>query len=156
MPTIRSLCGILPLPSLLVRARAPKQLFGLKEDTGTGPRSPSGFTSGTHGLSSSDGRLLLNRPFAHSPRSPRHKGQGEGLFPTFESRPSFRHARIAIQADLASVRALSLTPREFRIYAQIGNGGRSDRLSRARRGNAAGKEREKRRLRAAQPVWRGV
>src|SRR6266851_331991 len=80
MPTIRSLCGILPLPSLLVRARAPKQLFGLKEDTGTGPRSPSGFTSGTHGLSSSDGRLLLNRPFAHSPRSPRHKGQGEGLF----------------------------------------------------------------------------
>src|SRR5216684_3474012 len=79
MPTIRSLCGILPLPSLLVRARAPKQLFGLKEDTGTGPRSPSGFTSGTHGLSSSDGRLLLNRPFAHSPRSPRHKGQGEGL-----------------------------------------------------------------------------
>src|SRR5712691_9420078 len=74
MPTIRSLCGILPLPSLLVRALAPKQLFGLKEDTGTGPRSPSGFTSGTHGLSSSDGRLLLNRPFAHSARSPRHKG----------------------------------------------------------------------------------
>src|SRR6266851_165357 len=74
MPTIRSLCGILLLPSLLVRALAPKQLFGLKEDTGTGPRSPSGFTSGTHGLSSSDGRLLLNRPFAHSARSPRHKG----------------------------------------------------------------------------------
>src|SRR6266699_2796975 len=75
MPTIRSLCGILPLPSLLVRALAPKQLFGLKEDTGTGPRSPSGFTSGTHGLSSSDGRWLLNRPFAHSARSPRHKGE---------------------------------------------------------------------------------
>src|SRR5216683_6390886 len=79
MPTIRSLCGILPLPSLLVRARAPKQLFGLKEDTGTGPRSPSGFTSGTHGLSSSDGRLLLNRPFAHSARSPRYKGAGLAL-----------------------------------------------------------------------------
>src|SRR6266446_710592 len=81
MPTILALCGILPLPSLLVRALAPKQLFGLKEDTGTGPRSPSGFTSGTHGLSSSDGRLLLNRPFAHPARSPRHKGLRLRLVP---------------------------------------------------------------------------
>src|SRR6266853_346263 len=96
MPTIRSLCGILPLPSLLVRALAPKQLFGLKEDTGTGPRSPSGFTSGTHGLSSSDGRLLLNRPFAHSARSPRHKGQGDGRL-----RTSDRFVTVALPVKLA-------------------------------------------------------
>src|SRR5437773_12046879 len=74
MPTIRSLCGILPLPSLLVRALAPKQLFGLKEDTGPVPRSPSGCTSGAYGLRSSDGRLLFNRPFAHSATPARHKG----------------------------------------------------------------------------------
>src|SRR5260370_19876080 len=74
MPTIRSLCGILPLPSLLVRALAPKQLFGLTEDTGPVPRSPSGCTSGAYGLRSSDGRLLLNRPFAHSATPARHKG----------------------------------------------------------------------------------
>src|SRR6202022_1561788 len=42
MPTILPCCGILPLPSLLVRALAPKQLFGLKEDTGSVPRSPAG------------------------------------------------------------------------------------------------------------------
>src|SRR5438309_3507466 len=41
-PTIRFLCGILPLPSLLVRALTPLQLFGLKEDTGPVPRSPAG------------------------------------------------------------------------------------------------------------------
>src|SRR5437667_2988849 len=74
MPTIRSLCGILPLPSLLVRALGPMQLFGLKEDTGPVPRSPSGCTSGAHGLRSSDGRLLFNRPFAHSATPARHKG----------------------------------------------------------------------------------
>src|ERR1700724_1820004 len=58
MPTILPCCGILPLPSLLVRALAPKQLFGLKEDTGSVPRSPAGYASGGNGLRSGDGRLL--------------------------------------------------------------------------------------------------
>jgi ABC-type multidrug transport system ATPase subunit len=40
------------------RARA-APLFGLKEDTGPVPRTPSGFASGVHRLRSSDGRLLL-------------------------------------------------------------------------------------------------
>src|SRR6202047_702892 len=58
MPTILPCCGILPLPSLLVRALAPKQLFGLKEDTGSVPCSPAGYASGGNGLRSGDGRLL--------------------------------------------------------------------------------------------------
>src|SRR6266404_3636707 len=75
MPTILPCCGILPLPSLLVRALAPTQLFGLKEDTGPVPRSPSGFASGCHGLRSSDGRLLAaTAPLAHLAISSGHKG----------------------------------------------------------------------------------
>src|SRR5438876_9472772 len=58
MPTILPCCGILPLPSLLVRALAPQQLFGLKEDTGSVPRSPAGYASGGNGLRSGDVRLL--------------------------------------------------------------------------------------------------
>lgn len=34
------------------------QLFGLKEDTGPVPRSPTGWTFGVYGLSSGGGRLL--------------------------------------------------------------------------------------------------
>ncbi len=45
MPTILPCCGILPLPSLLVRALAPTQLFGLK---------------------SSDGRLLMTTARLHT------------------------------------------------------------------------------------------
>jgi hypothetical protein len=59
---------------LLVRALKPTQLFGLKEDTGSVPRSPSGFTSGGHGLRSSDGRLLVSRPLAHLAKFSAHKG----------------------------------------------------------------------------------
>src|SRR6266478_4599090 len=62
MPTILPSCVILRLPSLLVRALSPLQLFGLKEDTGPVPRSPSGFASGFHGLRSSDGRLFWQPP----------------------------------------------------------------------------------------------
>src|SRR5215469_15447652 len=74
MPTILEFCAILRLPSLLVRAPTPLQLFGLKEDTGSVPRSPSGSTSGGHGLRSSDGRFSNNRPFAYSLPSSAHKG----------------------------------------------------------------------------------
>ena len=41
-----------------LKAEAPKQLFGLKEDTGSVPRSPAGYASGGNGLRSGDGRLL--------------------------------------------------------------------------------------------------
>src|SRR5207302_3612022 len=41
-PTTPTFCAILRLPSLLVRALTPLQLFGLKEDTGPVPRSPAG------------------------------------------------------------------------------------------------------------------
>ena len=51
-----------PLPSLLVRALTPMQLFGFKEDAEPVPRSPSGFASGDHGLRSGDGRLLQQPP----------------------------------------------------------------------------------------------
>src|SRR5208282_4189009 len=64
MPTIRLLCGILRLPSLLVRALTPMQLFGLKEDTGPVPRSSAGFTSGEYGLRFGGGRLFHQPPAA--------------------------------------------------------------------------------------------
>src|ERR1700756_3565139 len=66
MPTILACCGILPLPSLLVRALAPKQLFGLKEDAGSVPRSPAGYASGGNGLRPGDGRLLRTAARPHT------------------------------------------------------------------------------------------
>src|SRR3984893_9981044 len=60
--------------------------FGLKahatvrveEDTGSVPRSPSGSQPlSTNGLRSSDGRLVENRPFAHSGRFFGHKSTKE-------------------------------------------------------------------------------
>ena len=55
---MRVSCGILPLPSLLVRALTPMQLFGLMEDARPVPRFPAVFICGGHGLRSGDGRLL--------------------------------------------------------------------------------------------------
>src|SRR3974390_567374 len=57
-PTMRVSCGILPLPSLLVRALTPMQLFGLMEDTGPVPCFPAVCSCGVYGLRSGDGRLL--------------------------------------------------------------------------------------------------
>ncbi len=64
-PTMRVCCGILPVPSLLVRALTPMQLFGFQEDARPVPRFPAGFSCGGHGLRSSDGRL--HRTTARSP-----------------------------------------------------------------------------------------
>src|SRR3984893_7565140 len=48
----------------------------VEEDTGAVPRSETGsVTLGAYGLSSSNGRLVRNRPFAHSARLSRHKGR---------------------------------------------------------------------------------
>src|SRR6266850_2217814 len=47
----------------------------VEEDTGAVPRSATGSVAfGRNGLSSSNGRLVRNRPFAHSDRFPGHKG----------------------------------------------------------------------------------
>src|SRR4051812_24131161 len=49
----------------------------VEEDTGAVPRSVTGFIAfGRNGLSSSNGRLLINRPFAHSAKFLGHKGAG--------------------------------------------------------------------------------
>src|SRR3982074_2874201 len=49
----------------------------VEEDTGAVPRSATGsVASGRNGLSSSNGRLVGNRPFAHSDRFSGHKGAG--------------------------------------------------------------------------------
>src|SRR5271165_5964918 len=55
-------CGVIPLPSLLVRALTPQQLFGSKEDTGPVPRSPAGSASGDNALRSGEGRWLQHPP----------------------------------------------------------------------------------------------
>src|SRR5882672_8999685 len=50
----------------------------VEEDTGAVPRSATGSVAfGRNGLSSSNGRLVRNRPFAHSDRFPGHKGAGK-------------------------------------------------------------------------------
>src|SRR6266436_8792217 len=50
----------------------------VEEDTGAVPRSATGSVAfGRNGLSSSNGRLTRNRPFAHSDRFPGHKGAGK-------------------------------------------------------------------------------
>src|SRR3989442_5707621 len=50
----------------------------VEEDTGAVPRSATGSVAfGRNGLSSSNGRLARNRPFAHSDRFPGHKGAGK-------------------------------------------------------------------------------
>ena len=50
----------------------------VEEDTGAVPRSDTGSVAfGRNGLSSSNGRLVRNRPFAHSDRFPGHKGAGK-------------------------------------------------------------------------------
>ena len=52
-----------PLPSLLVRALTPMQLFGFKEDARPVPRSLHRVSAlGGHGLRSRDGRLLQQPP----------------------------------------------------------------------------------------------
>src|SRR5260370_24848637 len=49
----------------------------VEEDTGAVPRSDTGSVAfGRNGLSSSNGRLVGNRPFAHSDRFSGHKGAG--------------------------------------------------------------------------------
>jgi len=49
----------------------------VEEDTGAVPRSvTSSVAFGRNGLSSSNGRLVRNRPFAHSDRFSGHKGAG--------------------------------------------------------------------------------
>ena len=75
-PTTRVCCGILPLPSLLVRALTPMQLFGFKEDARPVPRFPAAFRCGGHGLRSGDGRLL--RTAARSPTLHSLRTQGVG------------------------------------------------------------------------------
>jgi hypothetical protein len=95
MPTILSWCGILPLSSLLVRALAPKQLFGFKEDGGPVPRSPSEFSSGGHGLRSSDGRLRVAAARSHTlPHLPdtRVPTPGSQWGGAGEGRPRTRHS----------------------------------------------------------------
>src|SRR5215469_303298 len=50
----------------------------VEEDTGAVPRSDTGSPAfGRNGLSSSNGRLLINRPFAHSAKILGHKGAGK-------------------------------------------------------------------------------
>src|SRR6202140_1168902 len=50
----------------------------VEEDTGAVPRSvTSSVAFGRNGLSSSNGRLVGNRPFAHSDRFAAHKGAGK-------------------------------------------------------------------------------
>src|ERR1700739_1190768 len=50
----------------------------VEEDTGTVPRSVTGSVAfGRNGLSSSNGRLVCSRPFAHSDRFAGHKGGGK-------------------------------------------------------------------------------
>ena len=65
--TTRSSCAIIQLPSLLGPGSKPMQLFGLRKtpDLSHAPRQALGPSS-TNGLRSSDGRLVENRPFAHS------------------------------------------------------------------------------------------
>ena len=61
--------------ALLIRAIATVRV---EEDTGAVPRSDTGFIAfGRNGLSSSNGRLVGNRPFAHSDRFSGHKGAGK-------------------------------------------------------------------------------
>src|SRR6476619_2950311 len=54
----------------------------VEEDTGAVPRSDTGSVAfGRNGLSSSNGRLVRSRPFAHSDRFPGHKGAGKAGCP---------------------------------------------------------------------------
>src|SRR5216684_7039740 len=76
--TTRSFCAIIQLPSLLGPGSKPMQLFGLRKtpDLSLAPRQALGPSS-TNGLGSSDGRLPINRPFAHSGRFCGHKSTKE-------------------------------------------------------------------------------
>jgi len=66
-----------PLPSLARFGLEALANCRVEEDTGAVPRSvTSSVAFGRNGLSSSNGRLVRNRPFAHSDRFSGHKGAG--------------------------------------------------------------------------------
>src|SRR5438105_15878414 len=65
-----------PLPSLLGTGSKPLQLFGLRKTPELSLALEQALSPlGRYGLSSGDGRLVHNRPFAHSGRFSRHKGR---------------------------------------------------------------------------------
>src|SRR5258708_273411 len=80
MPTTtRSSCAIIHSLPCLVRAQRPLQLFGLRKTPELSLALEQALSLlGRNGLSSSNGRLVGNRPFAHSGISPRHKGLTTG------------------------------------------------------------------------------
>ena len=65
-PTIRVFSGILPLPSLLVRALTPMQLFGLRKTPDLSLASPQVSAVVATGSGPATGGCLDNRPFANS------------------------------------------------------------------------------------------
>src|SRR5882762_6768295 len=75
----------------------------VEEDTGAVPRSATGSVAfGRNGLSSSNGRLVRNRPFAHSDRFPGHKGTGNAgclLHPRSRVQDALKNAHTSIQVQ---------------------------------------------------------
>src|SRR5689334_4292504 len=72
----------------------------VEEDTGAVPRSVTGSIAfGRSGLSSSNGRLVRTRPFAHSAKFSGHKGAGKAgrrLRPQHRVRKSGRKEHTAL------------------------------------------------------------
>src|SRR5947208_10063404 len=85
----------------------------VEEDTGAVPRSETGSaTLGAYGLSSSNGRLVDNRPFAHSARLSGHKGR----WPSSRTWDGLRWTRRCLDERRERVRRsrVVLTPRCWR------------------------------------------
>src|SRR5271157_4278994 len=72
-PTTRVLSGILPLPSLLVRALAPMQLFGLRKTPDLSLASPQVPPVVATGSDPATGGCSSDRPFADPATFSGHK-----------------------------------------------------------------------------------
>src|SRR5271156_6709771 len=72
-PTTRVSCGILPLPSLLVRALTPMQLFGLRKTPDLSLASPQVPPVVATGSDPATGGCSNNRPFADPATFSGHK-----------------------------------------------------------------------------------